>query len=135
MDYNLFSSSSAFEDTVFPYDVNVLSFFDLSRDDDASKTTEYPTFHFFADCSSAPFEGGNGISAMDFASFVLGDVKDEEMSEPDFATSVSSESPPTAIPNTPTSTSQVVDTSVATLDINCPFQLSHDSVLLRFIHL
>jgi hypothetical protein len=70
---------------------------------------------------------------MDFASFVLGDVKDEEMSEPDFATSVSSESPPAAIPNTPTSTSQVVETSVATLDTNCPFQLSHDSVLLRFM--
>jgi hypothetical protein len=44
MDDTLFSSSSAFEDTVFPYDMNVLSFFDLSRDDDASKKTEYPLF-------------------------------------------------------------------------------------------
>ena len=41
MDDNLFSSSSAFEDALFPYDLDVLAFFDLSRDDGASENAEY----------------------------------------------------------------------------------------------
>jgi hypothetical protein len=45
MDDTLFSSSSAFEDVVFPYDLDVLSFFDLSRDDGASENAESALLH------------------------------------------------------------------------------------------
>ena len=97
-----------FEDTVFPYDMGALSFFDFSTDviDNIVKT-EYDSFLLQVDSrSDATMDltgGGNTFSTMDYATFVMGELEElkEEANhtissssfEPDFATSIASDSP------------------------------------------
>ena len=97
-----------FEDTVFPYDMSALSFFDFSTDviDNIVKT-EYDSFLLQVDSrSDATMDltgAGNAFSTLDYATFVMGELEElkEEANhtissssiEPDFATSIASDSP------------------------------------------
>lgn len=95
---------NAFEDIVFPYDMgSSLSFFDLSTDviDNVVKT-EYLLSCLRSnsrpDASDSMLAAGDGdtFTAIDYASFVMGELQElgePDHSEPDFATSIASDSP------------------------------------------